>query len=56
MAGESGVKPHLEMKKIEVPTLAVRSLLSKGTRQVGTTGKEWVKGIPLKIQLSRGDW
>lgn len=39
-------------KEIEAPTLGRRSLPSKETGQAIPTRKEWVKGIPLKVQLS----
>ena len=41
-------------KEIESPNLAKISLLNKGTGHVGTTKKEWVRGTPLKMQLSGG--
>ena len=43
-------------KEIESPNLAKRSLPNKGTGHVGTTKKEWVRGTPLKMQLSGGVW
>lgn len=55
-AGQPGVKQMTGAKEIKAPTLARRSLPSKGLGQVGTTRKEWVKGIPLEIHLSGGFW
>lgn len=43
-----------EAKEIEAPTLARRSHLNKGTGQVGTTRKEGMTGIPLKIHRVPG--
>lgn len=37
-------------------SFARRSLHSKGTEQVGTTRKEWVIGMSLKMQLSGEIW
>lgn len=42
------------VKEIEAPTLAKRSLPSKGSGQAGTTRKEGVSKISLKIQVSGG--
>lgn len=41
-------------KKIKAPILTRKSLPSKGMGQVGITRKEWVRGIPLNIQLNGG--
>jgi hypothetical protein len=43
-------------KEIETPSLARRSLPNKGTGHVDTTKKEWVRGTPLKMQISGGVW
>lgn len=56
MASETGVKQMGKEKEIEAPTLARRSLPNKGTGQVGTSRKEWVKRISLKIELIGGVW
>jgi hypothetical protein len=44
------------VKELEVPTVAGSLLPNKGMEQVGTTRKKWVRGTPLKIQLSGGVW
>jgi hypothetical protein len=36
-------------REIEAPNLAKRSLTNKGIGYVGTTKKEWVRGILLKM-------
>jgi hypothetical protein len=43
-------------KEIEAPNLSRRFLPNKGTGHTGTSTKEWVKGTPLKMQLSGGVW
>lgn len=45
ITGEAAVKQIWEANEIEVPVLARRSLPRKGMGQVGTTSKEWVRGI-----------
>lgn len=50
MAGETEIKQMEGAKEIEAPILIRKSLFSKGRGQVGTTRKEWVRVIPLKIQ------
>lgn len=42
----------VDESELEALTLARRSLLSKFTEHGITSRKEWVKGIPLKIQMS----
>ena len=43
-------------KEIEAPHSARRFLPNKGTGHVDTTKKEWVRGTPLKMELSGGVW
>ena len=49
-AGETEIKQMEGAKEIEAPILIRKSLSSKGRGQVGTTRKEWVRVIPLKMQ------
>ena len=51
-AGELGFRQMGEAKKIEAPSLDRRSLPNKATGHVGTIKEKWVKGTPLKMQLS----
>lgn len=53
-AGQSGIGQMWGAKEIEVSTLAKKSLPIKGTGQAVTTKNEWVRGVPLKMQLSGG--
>ena len=53
-AGELEFRQIWGAKEIEAPSLDRRSLPNKGTGYVVTTKKEWVKGTPLKMQLSGG--
>jgi hypothetical protein len=55
-AGKLGFMQMGGAKEIESNSLARRSLPNKGTRYVGTTKKKWVRGTPLKMQLSGGVW
>ena len=52
MTGEPGVKHMNGAKEIKAPILSRKFLLSKGIGLVDITRKEWVRGIPLNIQLS----
>lgn len=56
MASQPVFKQMGRVKEIEAPTLAGRSLPRKQMEHVGTTRKEWLEGIPLKIQLSSEIW
>lgn len=56
MTDEPGVKKMRGAKEIVIPTLVRRSFPRKGIGQCGTTRKEWVRGIHLKIQLRGGVW
>ena len=53
-ADKVGIRQMGEAKEIEAPSLDRRSHSTKGTGHVGTTKKEWVRGTPLKMQLSGG--
>jgi hypothetical protein len=55
MAGKPRVNQIGEFR-VEDPSLTRRSLLIKGTRQVGTTRKKLVRKIPLKIQIRDEVW
>ena len=55
-AGELGFRRMRGAKEIEAPSLARRSLPNKGTGHVGTIKNEWVRGTPLKMQLSDRVW
>ena len=55
-AGELGFRRMGGAKEIEAPSLARRSFPNKGTGHVGTTKKEWVRCMPLKMSLSGGVW
>lgn len=53
---ELGFKWMWGAKEIEFPSLARRSLPNKQTGHVGTIKNEWVRGTPLKMQLSCEVW
>jgi hypothetical protein len=55
-AGKLGFSEMGGAKEGEAPNLARRPLPNKGKGHVSTTKKVWVKGIPLKMQLSGGVW
>lgn len=56
MAGQPRVKQTRGAKGMQAPLQLEGPFPSKGTGQVGTGRKEWIQGIPLKIQLSGGVW
>lgn len=51
-----GSSRGMETKEIEAPIFTRNSFTSKGMEKVGTTRKEWVRRLPLKIQLSGRFW
>jgi hypothetical protein len=51
-SGELGGQANGRSKGTRAPTLARRSLPNMGMGQVVATRKEWMRGLPLKTQLS----
>lgn len=55
--GELAIKWMVGAKEMDhLPTLARRSLPNKESAQVSSSRKQWVRGTPLKMQLSVGVW
>jgi hypothetical protein len=54
--GELGFRRMGGAKEIEAPHSAKRSLPNEGQDMLALPKKEWVRGTPLKIQLSDGVW
>lgn len=54
MAGEPGVNQMEGAKEIEAPNFLGAPFPTSGRGQVGNTREEYMRGTPLKMQLSGG--